>query len=206
MIRLSLKTGAERVESRTYPGVAYRLRRLPTQEMQAARSAAMAVLQQAREGMDALAPYGFDGADANRVRINLRDPEQMLGVGFVVGAVEVMLRALEGWEGVQTEEGEPAPIDRRYLSVLLQDDNESTFLLSRVDELSRLLVTEGNASGPSPLGSTATRPATEVGRATATGATKRPSPARAASRAGAASSARKSKTPRARKKGPSSGA
>jgi hypothetical protein len=206
MIRLSLKTGVERVESRRYPGVVYHLRRLRTQDMQAARQAALGALQAAREGIEALAPYGFDGEDANRVRINPRNVEQMMGVGFVVGAVEVMLLALERWEGVAGDDGEVAPLDRRHLAILLQDDVETNFLLSQVDEISRLLVTEGNGSAPSPAGSTATRRVMKEGQTTAKAAEKAGSPASRASRRAAAATARSSAKPRARKKASPSGA
>lgn len=145
MIRLSILTGTERVESRRYPGVFYTLRRLGSDEFEIARQAATQAIRAARDGLEALAPYGFDGPDAHGRNINPRDAVQMMGVGARVGAVEVMMRALESWEGVERAPGVAAPIDRPHLSLILQDIGEHDFLMGAVDRLSRILVTEGNA-------------------------------------------------------------
>lgn len=145
MIRISLLTKPVDVDlSEIYPGFKVVLRRLKSGDMAAARDRAIEALRAAREGLEALQPYGLDGADAHGVHLNPLDSHQMARIGRLVGAVEVMVEALESWEGVCLEDGSPAPITREVLSILLQDDGLERRLIHEVEQASRILVTEGN--------------------------------------------------------------
>lgn len=145
MTRLSkLKSEPQTIPSRRYPGATYTLRRLGPVEMEAATALAHQALRAARDGLAALAPYGFDEPDADGRLINLRDPLQMMGVGAQVAAVEVLMRALSAWTGWEGDDGKSAPIDRPHLSLMLQDYLERDFLMAQVDQLSKHLAAEGN--------------------------------------------------------------
>lgn len=199
MIRLSLLTAPVEVDlaAAGYPGVSLTLRRLTAPELAEARDATVSILREARKGLEALKPYGLDGADAAGQRLNPADPDQMIRAGTLVGGVEIAVRAIQAWTGITLDEaGTLAPISRETLSILLQDDAIQRRIMKEVEAAARILVTEGNASGPSPAGSSATRPVTKAAPPTAGTAGGSKSRARAASRAAPAPTAPKSKAPR----------
>lgn len=178
MIRLALLTGSVRVPSRVYPGVAYTLRRLRSPQMEAAASAAQAAVRDLAKGGEVLAAYGLTPQDlGNGAPLDLSDLEAVAGVGVIIGAVEVLMRALVAWEGVEAVDGAAAEITRANLAVLVQDYRERAHLLAEVDAAARVLIVEKKGSRPSPDGSTATRPRMAEGQATAPGAPKRARPA-----------------------------
>lgn len=197
MIVLSLLKGPVECDlGDLYPGLKVTLRRLTSPELAEARDAALTVLRQARNGLEALSPYGLDGEDVNGQRLNPLDEAQMIRAGALVGAVEIAVRGLIGWEGVSLQGGEVAPINRETLSILLLDDALSRRLLKELEAASRVLVTEGNASGPSPAGSSGTQRSKAGAPPTAPAARRRAKPAPKAAEAVPAGTARKSKTPR----------
>lgn len=140
-----LKAEPQTVPSRRYAGVSYTLRRLDPAEMEAATALAHQAIRAARDGLDALAPYGFDQPDGNGRMLNLRDPHAMMGAGAQIAAVEVMMLALSAWTGWEDAGGAPAPIDRPHLSLMLQDYFEREFLMAQVDLLAKHVAAEGNA-------------------------------------------------------------
>lgn len=146
MIRLSTLRDPVSVDlTDVYPDFKVVLRRVTSVDLAEARDATLDALRKAREGMEALAPYGLDQEDAHGVRINPRDPTQMARAGRLVGMVEVAIRALISWEGVVGDDGEAAPINRESLSILLLDQTLERRLQVEIDKASRVLVTEGNA-------------------------------------------------------------
>lgn len=178
MIRLSLMTAPVEADlSDLYPGVKVTLRRLRSPELGEARDATNEVLRAAREGLEALKAYGLDGEDASGRRLNPLDPHQMIRAGMLVGQVEIAVRAIEAWEGITLEDGAIAPVSRETLSLLLLDDAIARRLMHEIERACRVLVSEGNVSGPSPAGSSAIRPKTEAERRTARGAGRRTNPA-----------------------------
>lgn len=196
MIRLSLLGGTVEADfSALYPGFKVQLLRLTTLELSVARRTAMRVLEKARDGVEGLAPYGLATPDAAGMKLDTSDLDQMTGVGELVGAVECCLLAFKSWEGVELEDGSVAPITRETLSLLLMDDTLRRYAVGKIDQAARVLVTEGNGSGPSrngfsEPGATASAPITaapaSLGNRRARRAAKAVAPAR---------SARKPKTP-----------
>lgn len=206
MIRLSLLRGPVEADlSDLYPGLKVTLRRLTSPEIGEARDAALEVLRQAREGLEALEVYGLAGEDVHGRRLNPTDPHQMLRAGMLVGQVEIAVRAIEAWEGVCLEDGEVAPVNRETLSLLLLDDAISRRLMREIEQACRVLISEGNGSGPSPAGSSAIRPKTKAEQATATGAGKPANPALEGRGGDRGATAPRSRTRRAPPKAPPSG-
>jgi hypothetical protein len=189
-----LKEPVERDLSDVYPGFKVVLRRLDSSQMAEARDRALTALRAAREGLEALDPYGLNDPDSAGRRINPLDAEAMARAGELVGVVEVMVSALVSWEGVLWLPPEPegakpskrppkpvlAPINRQTLSILLRDDGIKRRLIREVDLACRLLVTEGNGSGSSRGGSSGTRtnPPTPAAPPIAKAAARRVRPAR----------------------------
>lgn len=181
-IVLSLKTDPVTVPGPgVYAGASFTFRRLRTAQMDAARGRVTQVLRDARQGLEALAPYGLDGEDASGARINPLNPIHIAGAHSIVAAVEICLEALESWTGVVSQPGGPlAPIDRETLSMLLQDPALCRWLLDQIDKANQILVTEGNGSAGSLGGSSAIRPGIEAGQTIAAAAPPPAKPARAA--------------------------
>lgn len=187
MIRLSVLTEPVWVSfGERYPGVRVKIRRLRAREMEQARAMAIAASRKLQSGADTLAAYGLDKVDATGKHLNTSDPIQMASVGFFIGAVETALLAFMEWEGVNDTAGNPAPITRETLSVLMDDDGFQRRSLVEIELACRIVVVEGKPSGAAPNGSsehekTASAPNT---------ATAAPKPAKRARRAkGAAAGA-----------------
>lgn len=213
-VHLSVLTGSVDVDLSDFfgsAGVGVTLRRLTATQVAEARDRALSALVRARQGLDALAAYGFDGEDTNGVRLNVADFNQMTGVGAVIGAVELGMASVISWRGFTIDQlgddGQPvldgagrpvriaAPIDRRALAVLMSDDAIQRRLLAEIEKAARILVAEGNGFGSSPGGSSAADPGTHREPTTAPTAEGSASPARRGSRTRPrAPSARKSKT------------
>lgn len=186
MILVRTQTGVvERDLSDLLPGFKVTLRRLTSPELQQIREGVVDKLMAATAGLAVLSDYGLDGPDANGVRLDPADQGQMIRAGILVGQVEVMLAALVSWEGVavlvdpgdESKGVQLAPITREVLSVLMLDDAISRRLLGEAEAAARLVISEGNASGSSPIGSSAKGPATAAGSTTAE--TAKPSARRA---------------------------
>ncbi len=144
MIRLSRLTDPVEVDlSKHYPGFKVTLKRLTAMDWQAATSTSSAALNAAKNGLAALADYGLDRPDANGVRLSPLDLEQMTRAGYLVGCVELCMLGILNWEGVELEDGAPAPINRETLSILLQDFALSRALLDELTKAARILISEG---------------------------------------------------------------
>lgn len=107
-------------------------------------------LEAARNASMSLASYGFDRMDASGARLDPADPNQMLGIGEIIATVEVGMVAIAGWEGVSIQKGKkkvPAPINRETLTALFLDNRVRSRMRREFDAASRVLVSEGNASG-----------------------------------------------------------
>lgn len=201
MIRLSLLTEPVTVPSPNYEGVTYTLERLRAQDYDLARQAVGLIVRTVRDGAEVLAPYGLVGRNS----VNPLDPAQMSSALLLVAAVEVAIRAVSAWSGVVAADKSVAPVDRAHLSLLLQDRREAEFLEAEIDKAARILAVEKKASGPSPNGSMATRPATAADPATATAAERSTPRVRVAKGGAPASTAARSNMPPRRKRARPSG-
>lgn len=179
--------------SSLYPGVKVRLKRLTTMDQEQAWSVARSILAEAEKGLSALTAYGLDGSDANGVRLSPFSLEQMTGVGYLVGCVEVCLIGILSWEGVTIDDGSPAPISRETLSLLLQDNALCRRLMEELTQAARILIVEGKDLAGSQDGSSATRPKMTEGQPIAETVQRAASPAPAASQPPPGATARKSK-------------
>jgi len=188
------------------PGVSVTLRRLTAPQLAVANARAQDAVRQLAGGLASINDYGLDS-------LNPLSPEEMLQAGHLIGSVETALAALISWRGISLEDGSPAPITRQTLSILLQAEAIDHALRAEITAACRILTvtadpadpTEGNGSGPSPAGSTATRPDMTAAPATAPDVGPPTPPAPAASPAPPAATAPRSPTPRARKKARPSG-
>lgn len=197
MIRLSLLTEPVDIDlSGIYPGVKVRLKRLTAMDWEEARGKAATVLKSAESGLEALADYGLNATDANGVRLSAVDLGQMTWAGFLVGCVELCLLGLISWEGVEVDEGVPAPITRETLSILLQDRALCQRLLNELTDAARILISEGKDLAGSQDGSSVTRPQTTGGQTIAEAVGLQASPAPTASPGSPGATARKSNTRR----------
>lgn len=139
-----LAVGDVTLDCPVYPGVKVTLRRLRSSEAAVARDAALKAIRAMSTGAETWSTYGFDEPDAHGVRLKLEDPYIATGALFTVGIVERALVAVRAIDGVELE-GQPLPLDRRGLGLLLQDANVAFWLDAEIDKASRLLSAEGNA-------------------------------------------------------------
>lgn len=209
MIRLSLNRAPLTEPLRgPFEGVTITLRRLPSPELQAARSAAMSLIRDSSKLVELIDHHDIWPRDANgrrrKVKDFTEDPLVMTGLGEWVAAVECGLRSIAAWTGMLDERGQPLPVSREALEVLFLSEPFLDQVMSLMDRSSQILVTEGNVSGASPIGSSASPlPRTP---ATAKTAASAATPAPRASPAATESSAPNRKTRRSRRKAPPSGA
>ena len=192
--------------SEVLPGVTVRLKRLTSPEFRAAQDRAMAAVRRLGAGEEVAADY-------NLPFVNRLSPAEMAQAGHHLGLVEVAQAAILGWTGVLLEDGSPAPVDRDTLSVFMLHHEAASRLSLEITKAARILrvspdptdPTEGNGSGPSPDGSTATRPGTTEAPTTAAAVMTPASLAPAAGQDASAATARKSRTPRLPKRAGRSG-
>ena len=150
--------------------------------------------------------WPLDAATGRRRKVKdfTADPLVMTGLGEWVAAVECGLRAIASWTGVADPRGQPLPVSREVLEVLFLDEVFLDQVLPLMDRASQILVTEGNVSGASPNGFSASPPPPTPD--TATTAESAGIPAPRASPAETESAAPNRKTRRSRRKAPPSGA
>ena len=189
------------------PGVTVRLKRLTSPEFRAAQDRAVAAVRRLGAGEEVAATY-------NLPFVNRLSPAEMAQAGHHLGLVEVAQAAILGWTGVLLEDGAPAPVNLDTLSVFMLHQEAASRLSLEITKAARILrvtsdpsdPTEGNGSGPSPAGSTATRPGTTEVQTTAAAVMTPASPAPVAVEDNPAATARKSRTPRSPKRAGRSGA
>lgn len=205
MYRIDLNRGVPVRRSLSGPltGITVTLRRLRANEFAEAQSAALAILRDRSKLVELLEEYDLR-PPRRKLKSLLEDAGFMMGIGQWLAAVECGERAISEWSGLIDENGQALPLGRRSLEAAFLSQAFLDQVLPLIDAAANLLVLEGNVSGLSPSGSP--EPAkTASALNTATTAAGAASPAHKASRAGAGSSAPKSKTRRSRAKAPPSG-
>lgn len=160
MIRVALKSEPVTKALRfPYSDVTITARRLRSPEWDSARDAAQAILRNDAELLNLLVKHDLLPKSGVRgwKRMKDNDPvayaQYLIGIGMWLTSVECALAGVIAWTGIKDDNGDPAPIDREVLEVLLLDEALSDQILGVVTEAARLLITEGEPFGASPNGS-----------------------------------------------------
>lgn len=144
-LRLSRKlTGPRRIEIGY--GVVFTVRHFTFSDFKHAEASAARIAEESRSAADASTMEALDDEDMPP------EVEEAHRGNFAQALLLVLLQRFgDGWEGVETEAGEPAPFDRRALLEFLDLFPGAALTLQRELLLPfHLLVTEGNGSAPSP--------------------------------------------------------
>jgi hypothetical protein len=168
---------------------------------EAARSYADQVMRHAVEGSEALEEVGIDVS----MLPDLLDPHVNAGFRKLLFVQALAGTVIKRWEGVdyQETEGGPwlaAPATRAQINRLMMAHLMAEAFIDRYSRNYTARFSEGNASRPSPNGTSA------AGRSTVPAAATSVSPVLPAAAARKGSTARMSKTRRRRRKGRASGA
>lgn len=125
---------------------------LPSADLQMAANRAYATARRIREGLDGVAALGFGLPDGFGVGWSYDDWQSF---GHTLVQAELLAIVATGWDGVVDEAGQPFPkTDDAIRALLLRD---SALYQAWCEYAARLTIeaAEGNASAPSPIGSSA---------------------------------------------------
>ena len=117
-----------------------------------ARSAAVRVISDIRDGAEAVRDVGL----MEKLGVDFTNPDQVDAVGRVTYAVAIARAAIMAWEGVvQADSDEPAPVNAGTVQHLMLIPSMADVFLDKYTRPIEQLVTEGNGSRPEQNGSSA---------------------------------------------------
>lgn len=142
-----------------YAGVSITLNRLTSVKFGEAHQAVQAMLRDDGKLLPLLAQHGLFPEGGIKAWKAMRDKDVMRyaafvsGIGVWLAAVECGVRGIVSWEGIVGDDKKPAPVTREVIEVLMLDETFSGQCMARLDEVARILITEGKPLGVSPIGS-----------------------------------------------------
>lgn len=132
-----------------YADVTMTLKRLTSADYGEARQAAQAITRDSAALVELLVKHDLlpDGSVKTWKAMKDADPMRyatfISGIGMWLGAVECGVRGILSWEGVLGVDGQPAPVDRDAIEVLMLDEGLSNQITAELDQAARILFVEG---------------------------------------------------------------
>lgn len=133
-----------------YADVTVTLRRLTSADFAEARQAAQSLISDDARLMVLMAEHELlPNRNSPKAWKRLKDTDPLAyvatlsGIGVWVAAVECGIRGIDGWTGILTDDGKPAPVERQILETLFLDEAFSSAVMNQLDQAARILVVEG---------------------------------------------------------------
>lgn len=137
-------------------GVTVAVRPLTTAVWQAARYAEAKAITDLRHGEAVLDELGIDTA----MLPDLTNDAALVGLGHLLRVQALARAAIVSWAGVLGEDGLPVPVSPEAVNALMLYHDMSEAFAEQYEARMIAILSEGNASGPSPNGISAEGPNT----------------------------------------------